>query len=249
MLPCVQLTPFCPLQVGEQCMQVVYSTDSNIMQEWVPLHQGICSRTDPMHLVHLVHYWFKQYAVILYQLDSILIVKCYAYMVIYSMCSVGKGPFTQDGGRWVTIEWSTIGLISQRFLKGNKKAVSVGNPCVLIDLSAISSSGSKNLVFIERLLRDHWEIDEIVERSLSVRWKVASLSDHWEIVLDWVKTLRRLWQLWRWLDDHWQIIERSWWLLGDHWALFERSLRDLAIFSSLNDLSKVKISNMAVQWY
>ena len=52
-----------------------------------------------------------------------------------------------------------------RSLKSNEKAVSVGDPCELVDLST-NSPGWKNLAFIERWLRDHWEIDEILEHSL-----------------------------------------------------------------------------------
>ena len=114
----------------------------------------------------------------------------------------GRGVkiFTQDGDRWVTIERSKICLISQRSLKSNEKDVSVWDPCVLIDLSAISTSGWKNLAFIERSLRDHWEI---VERSLSIHREIASLGDHWEIVLDLVNHERP----WKLLGDHWQIID------------------------------------------
>ena len=66
-----------------------------------------------------------------------------------------RGPFTQDGDRtWVTIERYKIGLISQQSLKSNEKAIYMGDPCALIDLSAIFPSGWNNLAFIERLLRD-----------------------------------------------------------------------------------------------
>ena len=134
--------------------------------------------------------------------------------------------------------------------KATTKNISVWDPCALIDLSAISPSGWKNLTFIERSLRGHWEIDEniehslsvhwvFIERSLSIHWEIASLGDYWEIVLDCVKTLRRLWQPWRSLNDHWEIVKRSWRLLSDRWVLVERSSRDLATFSSLNDLSMI----------
>ena len=64
---------------------------------------------------------------------------------------------------------SKIGPISQRSLKSNEKAVSVGDPCALVDLSAISPLEWKILAFIDRSLRDHLEIDEIIERSLNTR--------------------------------------------------------------------------------
>ena len=112
--------------------------------------------------------------------------------------------------------------------KNNEKAISMGDPCTLVGLSAISPLGKKKMAFIERSLRDHWAIAEIVE-------KVASLGDHWEIVLDWVKTLRRPWQPWRSLDDHWQIIEGSWQLLGALWKIVERSSHFFIAQRSLND--------------
>ena len=55
-----------------------------------------------------------------------------------------------------------LSAISQK----QQKAISVEDAYALVDLSAISPSEWKNLTFIERLLRDHWEIDEIMEYSL-----------------------------------------------------------------------------------
>ena len=86
--------------------------------------------------------------------------------------------------------------------------------------------------FVEHSLSIHWAF---VERSLSVCWENTSLGDHWEIVMDWVKTLWRLWRLWRSLDNHWEIIERSWQSLGGLWKIIERS----AIFSFLDHLSTI----------
>ena len=54
------------------------------------MHQAFRSNTNLMHCVHLVALAVKPYAVIVYQLNLVfilvtsLIVKCYAYMVVYS---------------------------------------------------------------------------------------------------------------------------------------------------------------------
>ena len=77
-----------------------------------------------------------------------------------------RGPFTQEGDHWATSERYKKTLA--RSLKSNEKAVSMGDLCALVDFSAISSSGWKHLAFIERSLSDHWEVDEIIECSLSV---------------------------------------------------------------------------------
>ena len=111
-----------------------------------------------------------------------------------------------------------------------RKSVSVRDPCAVNDLSAISPSAWTNLAS----LKDCWEIIgrsmrslsapwAFVEHSLSICWEIASLGDHWEIVLDLVKPLRRRWQPWRSLDNHWQIIKRSGRLLGALWNIIERS--------------------------
>lgn len=65
----------------------------------------------------------------------------------------------------------------------------------------------------------HSLIAEIIGRStglLSVCWEIASLGNHWEIILDRVKTLRRQWttveingRLWLLVGTHWKIVERS----------------------------------------
>ena len=80
-----------------------------------------------------------------------------------------------------------------------------------------------------RLLSAHWVL---IERSLSVLWEIASLSDHWAIVLDQVKTLQRPWQPWRSLRDHWDIWAITGCSLKDHWEIWpffsitQRSLSD-----------------------
>ena len=134
------------------------------------------------------------------------------------------------GGVSVTIGALYTGwrLLSENKLNRSLKA-SVGDLCALVDLSAISPLWWNNLAFIERSLNDHWEIYKIVECSLRFCWALlrvcwafieCSLSIHWEIVLDWVKTLTRPW---RSLDEHWQIIDRSWRPQGTPWKIVERS--------------------------
>ena len=162
-----------------------------------------------------------------------------------------EGPFTQDRDRWATIERSKIGLISQWSFKSNNKIISVEDPCVLVDLSAISPSWWKYL----RSLKDHWEIIgrsmrllnapwALVEPSLNVCWVFIEKSLPLPIIQRLFRTESKLWGDHGDRGDHWMIIdksfiERSWWSLGDRWALFERTLRDLAIFfiaqPSLND--------------
>ena len=71
-----------------------------------------------------------------------------------------KGPFTQDGDRWATIERSKIGPISQPSLKSNENAISVWDPCALIDLS----------------VDDHWEIIEGSWQLLGDRWALFERS-------------------------------------------------------------------------
>ena len=87
----------------------------------------------------------------------------------------------------------------------------------------------------QRSLRNRWDRWTIVERLLRVLWEIASLSDHWAIVLDQVKTLRRPWRPWRSLRDHWEIIKRSGRLLGVLWKIVERSGHIFIAQRSLND--------------
>ena len=139
----------------------------------------------------------------------------------------------------------------------------MGDPCVLVDLLAISPSGWKNVdvhwKITDRSLGDRWDhwvrlehslsvCWAFIEHSLSIYWEITPLGDHSEIVLDWVKTLRRPWRPWRSLDDHWQINERSARSLDDRWVLFEKLLRDLTIFSSLNDLFMIPHPCVKVVW-
>ena len=118
--------------------------------------------------------------------------------------------------RW-PFEQSKIGPISQRSLKSNKKAISVGDSCPLVDLWAISPLRLKNLAFIERSLRDHWEIDEIVESSLSIHWAFVeqSLRDrfHWWSLRDcfglsqnFEETVATMEVIGRSLTNHWEIL-------------------------------------------
>ena len=132
---------------------------------------------------------------------------------------------------WITVRGPLHGMeIAERPLSSQKLARSLNNLSKamkklflweilvysLISQPSLLSSGKFG--HTERSLRDNWEIDEIVERSLSVHWEIAFLGDHWEIVLEWVKTLRRPW---RSLGDHWQIINRS-----GHFFIAQRSLND-----------------------
>ena len=110
------------------------------------------------------------------------------------------------------VGWLLSDQKSARSLKSNEKALSVWDLYALVDLSAISPLGWKNLPFIERSLRDHWKIDE-----MTTCWEIASIGDHWEIVLDWDKTLRRWW---RSLDDHWEILVIAGRSLKDHWEIW-----------------------------
>ena len=116
-----------------------------------------------------------------------------------------KGPFTQDGDHWVPIEWSKIGPISQRSLKSNKKAF----PCALNHVSFGVGKVGVHWKIAERSMRLSSASWVLLDHSLRDRWEIVSLGDHWEIVLDWVKTLRRPWRPWRSLDSQWEIIERS----------------------------------------
>ena len=70
----------------------------------------------------------------------------------------------------------------------------------LIDLSTISPSGWKNLAFIERLLKDHWEIDEIIERSLRDHWR--SLRDCFGLSQNFEETVATVEITGRSLTDH-----------------------------------------------
>ena len=135
------------------------------------------------------------------------------------------------------IERLNIITISQRSLKSMKqKHFCVRYLCVRWSLSHLSCwqiwssmkeyweiitrsmrSWSTPWVFSELSLNIHWAF---VEHRLNVDWEIASLGDHWEMVLDWVKTLQRPW---RSMDGHWEIIERSRRTLGTLWKIVERS--------------------------
>ena len=136
---------------------------------------------------------------------------------------------------------SKIDLISQWSLRSNEN-ISVWDHCALINPSSINPSGWKTVAFIERSLRDYWEIDEIIDCWMSVYWAFIEdlLRDHfpWWALRDCFglsQNLRRPWWWWRSLDGHWQIIEITWRLLGALWKIVERS----GHFFIPNDLSMI----------
>ena len=90
-----------------------------------------------------------------------------------------------------------------------------------------------------RTLRDGWDRWAFIERSLRDRGEIVerSLRDHFpsEIVLDWVKTLRRPWWQRRSLRDHWEILTISGRSLGALWKIVERSGHCFIAQRSLND--------------
>ena len=152
-----------------------------------------------------------------------------------------RGPLHRTRDRWPTIDRSKVGPISQSSLKSNEKVVAVWDPCVLIDLSAISPSGWANLAFFERSLRDHWEIDERSMRLLNAPWPLLDhfLSIRWSFIervierslplaiveiLFWSES--KLWGDCVNHGDHWTISERSFRDLGDRWAIAGHSLTD-----------------------
>ena len=80
----------------------------------------------------------------------------------YTKSNLVRGPLhTQNGDHWATIERSKIARPLNDLSKATK------NPF----LCEILVRSLTNLVFIERSLRDHWEINEIVESSLSAPWR------------------------------------------------------------------------------
>ena len=114
------------------------------------------------------------------------------------------------------------------------------------DLSAISHLGWKNLGFIEKSLRDYWEINEIVEYSLSAHWAFVEHS----LSICWARSLRDHFPWWslrncfrlsqnfaetvvtveitaQSLRDYWKILviaQQSLGALWKIWPFFHRSI-------------------------
>ena len=165
-------------------------------------------------------------------------------IVKFLHASYSEGPSTQNGDRslgncWPVKNRSHLSMVSQKLWKRRFCVRSF----VLVDLSVISPLRWTNLAFIERSLRDHWEIYETIERSLSapwafidcflcIHWEIASLCSRWEIVLDWVKTVRRPWWPRRSLEDNCSISERSLSDLGDRWVITGTALWKMIEISS-----------------
>ena len=104
-------------------------------------------------------------------------------------------------------------------LKSKGKAASVWDPCALIDLSAISPSRWKNVAFIERSLRDHWEIGEIIECSLRDRFPWRSLRDCFGLSQNLEETMATMEITGQSLTDQWKILAIARRSLKDRWEI------------------------------
>lgn len=129
-------------------------------------------------------------------------------------------------------EWYTFGWMSQQSPKPKKKnnfridiyEILVCSLCLWPRLYTQSvwsvskpsvSSGWKHLSFIDRLLRDHWENDGMVEGFVDRSLPLA-------IIERLVWTELKLWGDLGDGGDHWKITGRSQWSQGDHWKIIER---------------------------
>ena len=86
--------------------------------------------------------------------------------VVLSFCHFLRGPLH----RTEIVGWPLSDKQLARSLKSNEK--------ILVH-SLISQPSLLLGGHIWHSLKDRWEIDEIVERSLSVRWEITSLGNHW----------------------------------------------------------------------
>ena len=77
----------------------------------------------------------------------------------------------------------------------------------------------------ERSLKDWWDRWALVERSLSVHWKSASLKDHWETVLNQFKILMETMGTTEFTERSLKNHGRPWRSWSAHWKTVDRSVK------------------------